>query len=196
VTGLQLKLDGIFYDDNVEYWQDEGAARGSSSTRDAAALSMTNGRTVMGGIHHNYDTMCNNGFLFQHATAIDSSNTPNIYTKSPNICRQSAEGAFEALKAKLEVKGNVQTCRTPAHISCSQAEIAEELRIYEQLTGLPPPPDVMLPADITPPPERVYHERANLKGNAVAWQRDVDEWLNVEEAPTPSQLLGFDIAEV
>jgi hypothetical protein len=86
--------------------------------------------------------------------------------------------------------------RISAYISCSQAEIAEELRIYEQLTGLPPPPEVMPPANIVSPPETLDRARANLRGNAVAWRGNDDEWFDIKEAPTPSQLLGFDIAEV
>ncbi len=75
-----------------------------------------------------------------------------------------------------------------AHLSWFQADIALELRIYEQLNGVPPPQDIAQQPENTPP--------ANLRGNAGYWRGGDDGWFSAEDAPTPSQLLGFDIAEV
>lgn len=82
------------------------------------------------------------------------------------------------------------------HLSWFQADIALELRIYEQLNGVAPPRDIAQLPENTPPAARAGDAAANLWGNAGYWSGGVDGWFSAKDAPTPSQLLGFDIAEV
>jgi hypothetical protein len=183
VTCWQVKLDGVFYDDDVADWRHEGATGGA---RDAAAPSVDKVRTNKQGIHGDDEVTFNTGISMRRATEGESSSS------------QSAEELFQALKAKLEVRRSARdktsrermlaaAAAARAHLSCFQADIASELRIYEQLNGVPPPLDIAQPPENTPPAARAGDAAANVRGNAGYWRDD---------APTPSQLLGFDIAEV
>jgi hypothetical protein len=89
VTSWQVKLDGVFYDDDVADWQHEAAASGA---RGAAAPSVENVRTDKQGIYGDDDVTFNTGISMPRATGGDSSS------------RQSADELFQALKAKLEVR--------------------------------------------------------------------------------------------
>ena len=188
-----MKLDGVFYDDDAADWQREAAVSGA---RDVAAHSVKNVRKDKEGIYCDDDVTFNTGV---------SVSMPRI-TGGDGSCSPSAQELFQALKAKLEVRRSarhkISRADVGAHLSCSQADIALELRIYEQLNGAPPPLDIAQPpenkppAENTPPVSRAGDAAAYARGNAGHWRGGEDGWSYAEEALTPSQLLGFDIAEV
>ena len=106
-------------------------------------------------------------------------------------------GLFEALKAQLEVLlANCTLLRLHVRgCSCArmQEELEREMRLYEQLHGSPP----LEQRHATPPlPGNDTVSPAARHGAMEARPCVAGDWKKGEEAMTPSQLLGFAIAEV
>jgi hypothetical protein len=178
-----VKQDGVFYDDDLQEAGGNRHASGSSIVDQHSTLkpSLAAAADKAQDVYYDDDVGDGSGDGSGHGskTAMEAAGF------SP------AEELFEELKARLEVKGagrgrTAARCVTLRFTGTSlQAEIAEELRIYEQLHGasLQSVEQASASAQGTPAQDDVW---GGGEGGAFAG----------EEGLTPSRLLGFDIAEV
>jgi hypothetical protein len=194
VTREQVKQDGVFYDDDVLDWQQENdndRHAFDTSIADHAEQHTVQRSSLATAVINSQGVYCENG---TGAGAGDASSHGGQAFIMPPSSSSSllpgfspADELFEALKTRIEVKRRLEcTRRVTLKFTGTflQAEIAEELRIYEQLHGASLAADELSPASTKETPAQ---DKAGREGGAA---------LAVEEGLTPSQLLGFEIAEV
>jgi hypothetical protein len=121
---LQMKRDGVFYDDDGYDWQDENGEEGTERACGAAAES---GHRIMaqpfqavevGGVQQDYykDDKEEQGDGGKHAAAGGACGDGNVTA----AISSRGDDVFQALKAQLEVRrvegGGWRVIRTYAHV--------------------------------------------------------------------------------
>jgi hypothetical protein len=190
VTREQVKQDGVFYDDDVLDWQQENdndRHAFDTSIADHAEQHTVQRSSLATAVIKSQGVYCENGMGAGAGDGSEAAIMPPSSSSSLLPGFSPADELFEALKTRIEVKRGLEcTRRVTLKFTGTllQAEIAEELRIYEQLHGASLAADELSPASTKETPAQ---DKAGREGGGA---------FAGEEGLTPSQLLGFEIAEV